>query len=62
MKKGRRSNMKKNLQIVLLDISIKLSHLLFGAWSLLFVHLRFTPSEGPKGFKISLLRNPTMEV
>ena len=23
---------------------------LFGAWSFLLVHIRFTPSEGPKGF------------
>ena len=23
---------------------------LFGAWSVLLVHVRFTPSEGPKGF------------
>jgi hypothetical protein len=25
-------------------------NLLFGAWLLLSVHIRFTPSEGPKGF------------
>ena len=27
----------------------KLAHSLFGAWSLLLVHIQFTPSEGPKG-------------
>ena len=26
------------------------------------VHVRFTPNERPKGFKISFLRNLTMEV
>ena len=28
----------------------KSTHSLFGAWSFLLVHIRFTPSEGPKGF------------
>ena len=28
----------------------KLAHYFFGAWSFLLVHIRFTPSEGPKGF------------
>ena len=26
------------------------THSLFGAWSFLFVHILFTPSEGPKNF------------
>ena len=26
------------------------THLLFGAWSFLLVHIWFTPSEGSKGF------------
>ena len=28
----------------------KSAHSLFGAWSLFLVHIRFTPSEGPKDF------------
>ena len=28
----------------------KLAHSLFGAWLFLLVHIRFTPSEGLKGF------------
>jgi hypothetical protein len=28
----------------------KLAHSLFGVWSFLLIHMRFTPSEGPKGF------------
>ena len=30
------------------------AHSLFGAWSFLLIHIRFTPSEGPKGFVICL--------
>ena len=29
-----------------------LAHSLFGAWSFLLIHIRFKPSEGPKGFVI----------
>jgi hypothetical protein len=29
----------------------KSTHPLFGAWSLLVIHVRFTPSKGSKGFK-----------
>ena len=29
----------------------KPAHPFFGAWSLLLVHIRFTPSQGPEGFK-----------
>ena len=37
--------------VLLLNIySKKSTHLLFGAWSFLLVHIWFTPSEGPKGF------------
>ena len=43
-----------NLNVIkagLLDIYLKKSpHSLFGAWSFLLVHIRFTPSEGAKGF------------
>jgi hypothetical protein len=28
----------------------KIAHLLFGAWSLLLLHIWFTPSEGPTDF------------
>jgi hypothetical protein len=28
----------------------KSTHLVFGAWSFLLVHIRFPPSEGPKDF------------
>ena len=39
----------------------KLAHSLVGAWSFLLVHIRFTPSEWPKGFiNWFLLRNHTM--
>jgi hypothetical protein len=34
----------------------------FGAWSFFLVHIRFTPSEGPKAFKTNSLRSWTMEV
>jgi uncharacterized membrane protein YhhN len=30
-------------------ILIKVSTFTFGAWPFLLVHIRFTPSEGPKG-------------
>ena len=47
---GEMSNMKKFLKTVFLDIlKIKSTHPLFGAWSLLFVHVRFTPNHRPKG-------------
>ena len=51
-KKGRRSNKKKILKIVLLGHIIENSaHPLLGAWSLLLVDIWFTPSKGSKGFK-----------
>ena len=34
----------------------KSTHLLFGAWSFLLVHIWLTPSEGPKGFEIDFVR------
>ena len=40
----------------------KIAQLFFNAWSLLLVHVRFTPKKGPKGFKNALFRNWTMEV
>ena len=44
--------MKKVPKISFLDIYFKKSaHSFFVAWSLLLVHIRFTPSEGSKGFK-----------
>ena len=39
----------------------QLKYPLFGAWSLLMVHIWFTPSKGPKGFKNVFFRNWTME-
>jgi hypothetical protein len=42
----------------------KLAHSLFGAWSFLLVHVRFTPSEEPKDFVICFYyfkKNRTME-
>ena len=33
-----------------------------GAWSFLLVHIRFTPSQGPKGFKNAFGRNQIMQV
>ena len=32
-----------------------LAHSFFGAWSFLLVHIRLTPSEGPKRFVILFL-------
>ena len=31
-------------------IFFKSTHLFFGAWSFLLVHIRFTPIKGPKDF------------
>ena len=36
------------------NIKYKLLHPLFGAWSLHLVHIQFTPSEQPKGFKLCI--------
>jgi len=48
-KNGQTSNFFSELPF--LDIYYKKSaHSLYGAWSFLFVHIQFTPSEGPKGF------------
>ena len=33
------------------------AHSLFGAWSSLLIHIRFTPSEWPKTFKTGFLRS-----
>ena len=33
------------------NITKKSAHPFFGAWLLLLVHVRFTPSQGPKGPK-----------
>ena len=38
------------------------AHSLFSAWSFFLVHIRFTPSEGPKAFKSIYLRSLSMEV
>ena len=44
-------------------ISKKLAHpFFFGAWSFLLVHIWFTPSQGPKGFKNAIIQIRTMEV
>ena len=40
----------------------KKAHPLFGAWSFLLICIRFTPSEGPKGFINWYSRNRTMKV
>ena len=43
---------KKNIQTTLFGHILKKStHPLFGVWSLLVVHIRFKPTEGPKGVK-----------
>ena len=56
--RGRRSSMKKNPKIPLFGhILIYLPNLLFGAYLLLLVHIQYTPSEGPKGFKMCFFRN-----
>ena len=34
----------------------KLAHSLFGAWSFFMVHIRCTPSEGPKAFKFCFFK------
>ena len=62
-RKRRRSNMKKILKTTLFEhILKKTAHPLFGAWSLLLVHVWFTPSQGFKGFKNAFSRNEIMEV
>ena len=33
---------------------------LFGAWSFFLIHIRFTPSDGPKAFKTNFLITRTM--
>jgi hypothetical protein len=39
------------LKLPFLDIyKIKSARSLFGAWSFLFIHIQFTPNEGPKDF------------
>jgi hypothetical protein len=43
-------------------IKKKSAHSLFGARSFFLVHIRFTPSKGPKAFKTNFLRSRTMEV
>jgi hypothetical protein len=43
-------------------ISKKYAHPFLGAWSLLFIYVQFTPSQGPKEFKSTWLRNRTMKV
>jgi hypothetical protein len=42
----------------------KSTHSLFGPWSFLLIHIRFTPSEGPNGFVIGFFfgRSWTIEV
>jgi len=40
----------------------KSTHPLLGTWSLLLVHVWFTPGKGPKGFKNAYFRNYTMKV
>jgi hypothetical protein len=54
---GRRSNIKRFPQTALFGhiLEIKIAHPLYGAWSFL-VHVRFTPSHGPKGFKKHILK------
>ena len=60
--RGRRSSMKKNPKIPLFGlILIYLPNLLFGAYLLLLVHIQYTPSEGPKGFKMCFLEIMTVE-
>jgi hypothetical protein len=47
----------------LLDMYLKKSaHPLFGACSLLLVHVWFTPCQGPKSFQNMFFRNWNMEV
>jgi hypothetical protein len=41
----------------------KTAHSFLSAWSFLLVHIQFTPNEGTQRlWKLSFLRNPTMEV
>ena len=68
-KKRRGSNMRKkkekNPQRTLFwtNIKKKIAHPLFGAWSLLLVHIWYTPSEWPKGFKNAIFdRNWMMKM
>ena len=64
-KKGRRSNMKKNPKTTLFGHNFflkKSAHPLFGAWSLLLDHVRFTPSHKPKSLKNAFSRNEAMKV
>ena len=42
--------------------SNKKNTFIIGAWSFFLIHIRFTPSEGPKAFKTIFLRSQTMEV
>jgi hypothetical protein len=57
---------REDKRIVKLDFLSKILFLayisLFDAWSFLLVHIRFTPSEGPKGLVNRVLRNHAMEV
>ena len=47
----------------LFRLTLKTSaHSLFGAWSFLLVHIRITPSEGPKTLQIDFASNRTMKV
>ena len=40
----------------------KSTHPLFDTWSLLLVHVWFTPGKGPKGFENAYFRNRTIKV
>ena len=49
---GEKVNMKENPKTGLFGYILKNQHVqLLGAWSLLLVHIWFTPSQGPKDFK-----------
>ena len=53
---GREDEDKRIVNLFFLKIAIfghmlkKSTHSLLGVWSFLLVHIRFTPSEGPKDF------------
>jgi hypothetical protein len=52
---------KRMIKLALLIIFSKLPKS-FDAWSFLLIHIRFTPSEGPKIFINDLLRKQTMKL